>query len=101
MLKDDNGVQLPIKEGIVLDSDESVVLYSNPDRTFGTAGDQNSGRIFSHVFKLPAFLVPLIAIGIVVVLTFGALLFGSLFLVFIAIFILHSLVQKVIRPSSF
>lgn len=82
---------LPVKEGIVLDQTEQVVLYSSEN-----SREANQTRSAKGSFNIPFFLLPLISIGVLATFVFGAFIIGGV-AVFLAVFLVFQLLFSRLR----
>jgi hypothetical protein len=89
----DDGTELQVKEGIVLDSAEQTILYEGDTASeerfrSGIFGSRQSSV---RVFRLGLWTLPVIALGIILTFVLGTFLFTVVAAIFFIFFVARSL----------
>jgi hypothetical protein len=80
--------RLEVKEGIVLDSTEQVVLYDGeePDTTYSNSS--------VRTFQIPWLLIPLVAMVILATFVFGAFILSAFFALTLFFIVVRTIINK-------
>ena len=89
-LRADDGTELPIKEGVILDPQETVVLYSGEEKNNSQSSEDtsrnSSGSV--RVFRMGFWGIPLLAAGLILTFVLGTFVLtaaAALFFIFLIV----------------
>ena len=91
----DDGTELPVKEGVILDPKENVVIYASDQ----TQEQDSFESIFSEhhqnvrVFRLGLWSIPLLVVGLVLTFVLGTFVLTA----FIALFLIFVVIRSVVN----
>ena len=92
-LRADDGTFLETKEGAVLDKEGNTLLDTTAESTSNGFYGENRARTFGNmkVFNVSPWMIPLLAIGLVMAVALGTVIIGGAFCLILAVWLLRTI----------